>query len=64
LNIIKIGLNKFFIAGDNSLNNEKISDILKDYIDEGYIEVFDIRGPHFSQAYFFEFSFDKIKAKF
>jgi len=36
---------------------------LKDYIDEGYVEVFDIKGQHFIQTYFFEFSFDKIKSK-
>ena len=30
---------KFFIADDNSLNSEKISDILQDYIDEGFVEI-------------------------
>jgi hypothetical protein len=59
----KLGLDKFFIADDNSLNSEKISDVLKDYIDEGYIEILDIREQHFTQKYFFEYSFDKFKSK-
>jgi hypothetical protein len=57
-----LGLNKFYIADDNSLNSEKISDVLQDYIDEGYIEILDIREQHFTQKYFFEFSFDKVKS--
>ena len=59
----KLGLDKFFIADDNSLNSEKISDVLQDYIDEGFIEIFDIRDQHFTQTYFFEFSFDKYKSR-
>ena len=59
----KLGLDKFFIADDNSLNSEKISDVLQDYINEGYIEILDIREQYFTQKYFFEFSFDKYKSK-
>lgn len=59
----KLGLDKFFIADDNSLSSEKISDVIQDYIDEGYIEIFDIREQHFTQKYFFEFSFDKYKSR-
>lgn len=59
----KLGMDKFIIADDNSLNGEKITDILKDYIDEGFIEIFDIREQHFTQKYFFKMSFDKYKSK-
>jgi len=59
----KLGLDKFFIGDDNSLNGEKISDVLQDYIDEGYVEIFDIREQNFTQSYFFEFSFNKYKSK-
>ena len=59
----KLGLDKFFIFDDNSLNSEKISDVLKDYIDEGYVEIFDIREKNFTQYFFFEYSFNKFKSK-
>ena len=59
----KLGLDKFYIADDNTLNSEKVSNVLQDYINEGYIEVFDISDQHFTQKYFFEFSFDKYKSK-
>ena len=59
----KLGMDKFIIADDNSLNGENISDILQDYIEEGFIEIFDIREQHFTQKYFFEMSFDKYKSK-
>jgi hypothetical protein len=59
----KLGLDKFFIGDDNSLNSEKLSDVLQDYIDEGYIEIFDIKEQHFTQTYFFKFTFDKYKSK-
>ena len=59
----KLGLNKFYIADDNSLNSEKLSDVLQDYIDEGYIEILDIREKHYTQKYYFKYSFDKYKSK-
>lgn len=59
----QLGLDKFFIADDNSLNGEKISDVLQDYIDEGFVEIFDIREQNYTQGSFFEYSFDKYKSK-
>ena len=57
----KLGLDKFYIADDNLLNSKKLSDILQDYINEGYIEILDIREKNFTQTYYFEYSFDKYK---
>ena len=34
----KLGLDKFYIADDNSLNSEKLSDVLQDYINEGILK--------------------------
>jgi hypothetical protein len=59
----KLGLDKFFIFDDNSLNSEKISDVLQDYIDEGYVEILDVREKNFTKMYFFASSFDKYKSK-
>ena len=59
----KLGLDKFFIGDDNSLNSEKLSDVLQDYINEGYIEILDIREQNYTQTYFFKFTFDKYKSK-
>ena len=49
----KLGINKFYIGDNNSINDERLSDVLKDYISKGYIEIINIRGKILSQDYFF-----------
>ena len=59
----KKGLDKFYMADDNALNSEKLSDVLQDYIDEGFVEIMDLRGKGFTQKKFFQYSFEKLKSK-
>ena len=59
----KLGINKFYIGDNNSINDERLSDVLKDYISKGYIEIIDIRGKNISQDYFFLYTFDLYKSK-
>ena len=56
-------MDKFYIADDNLLNSKKLSDILQDYINEGYIEILDIREKNFTQTYYFVYPFDRYKYK-
>jgi hypothetical protein len=51
---IKIGVEKFYFADDNDLNDEKISDVLQDYIDKGIVEVIDARGKNLSHVGFYQ----------
>ena len=60
---IKLGIDKFYIGDDNTLNSEKISDVLQDYIKNEYVEILDIRNQNFTQQYFFEYTFDIYKSK-
>ena len=59
----KLKMDKFYIGDDNSFNSEKVSDILKDYIEEGYVEILDIREKNFTQGAFFKYTFDIYKRK-
>ena len=58
-----IGFKKF-IFGDNNLpNKEKLSDIIKDYINNGTADIIDIFGSSISQAEFFQNIYEKYKTK-
>lgn len=45
------------------MNSEKLSDVLQDYIDEGFVEIIDLRGKNFTQKRFFIKSFEAFKSK-
>ncbi len=59
----KIGLDKIYLADDNSLKSEKLSDVLQDYIDEGFVEIMDVRGKGYTQKLFFQNSFKILRPK-
>ena len=49
-----LGVRKF-VFGDNNLpNEEKLSDVLKDYIEKGLVDIIDIRGKPVPQGSFLE----------
>lgn len=48
-----IGVNKFYIGDNNNKDQEKLSDILKDYVLSGLVEVIDITGIRKDQTEFF-----------
>ena len=39
-----MGINKIFIYDNNDKNDEKFDLVLKDYIDNGFVEIIDFRG--------------------
>ena len=40
----KIGVNKIFLYDNNNINGESFDIVLKDYIDQRFVEIIDIRG--------------------
>ena len=58
-----LGIDKFFIGDDNFFNSENLTDVLKDYIDNNYVEILDIREKNFSQKTFFFYSYNLYKSK-
>ena len=58
-----IGFEKIYLGDDNDLKTEKLIDVLKDYINEGFIEIIDIRGKNISQEDFYEFTFKYANLK-
>ena len=45
-----IGVDKIYLYDNNDLNEENFNDVIKDYIDKNYVEIFNWRGiskPHF-----------------
>ncbi len=49
-----LGVNKIFIYDNNDKNDEKFEVVLKDYIDIGFVEIFDYRGIVAAQIGAFE----------
>ncbi len=45
----KIGIKKIFIYDNNDKNGEHFDIILKDFIDDGFVEIVDFRGISFPQ---------------
>ena len=45
----KLGVDKIFLYDNNDKENEHFEEVIKDYIDNGFVEIFDWRGvekPH------------------
>ena len=40
---ISIGFDKFYLGDHNSLDDEPLSNVLKDYIDKGFVDIIDLR---------------------
>ena len=55
---LSIGFEKFYLGDDNFIGSEKLSDVLQDYMDEGIVEILDIRGKNWTQEYFYQYAFD------
>ena len=55
---LSIGFEKFYLADDNSIGSEKLSDVLHDYMKKGIVEILDIRGKNWSQEYYYEYAFN------
>ena len=60
---LKLGVEKFYFADDNSLNGEKVSDVLQDYIDKGIVEVKDLRGQKWKIVEYYEYALVHLRDK-
>ena len=56
-------LDKFVIADNNLPNTEKISDIVKDYIENNIVDVIDIIGKSYDYSEFYEIMYEQYKDK-
>ena len=58
-----LGVGKF-VFGDNSTpKEEKLKDVLQDYIKEGIVDILDIVGNPIAQGTFFGVMYEKYKTK-
>ena len=60
---ISIGFEKFYLGDNNNLDVEPLSDVLKDYIIKGYVDIIDIRGKNVNQTIFYNYAFNLAKDK-
>ena len=58
-----LGVEKFIIGDNNLINTEKFSDILKDFINNGTVDIINIIGNSISQSTFYGNVYDKYKSK-
>ena len=60
---LKLGVEKFIFADNNSPNTEKLSDVIQDYIDKGIVDIIDYIGVDISPAKFFNITCEKYNQK-
>ena len=58
---LKLGFEKIILGDDNLLNSEKLSDTIQDYINQGKVDIIDIREKYLSQMEYFIMSYNKYK---
>lgn len=58
-----LNFNKIFLFDNNDLNGETFDSVIKDYIDDGFVEILNVRGKSNMQIYAFNelYKCDKIK---
>lgn len=60
---LSIGFEKFILGDNNFPNIEKISDVTKDYINNGTLDIIEVFGSSISQPEFYEIIYEKYKRK-
>ena len=58
-----IGVEKFVFGDNNEPNTEKLSDVLKDYIKNGVVDILEIFGSLIGQGEFYGIMYEKYKEK-
>ena len=58
---LSIGVEKFILGDNNLPNTENFSDILKDYVNKGTVDIIDLIGSSIKQAEFFYNMYEKYK---
>ena len=60
---LTIGFEKFIFGDNNFPDEEKLSDVLQDYINKGIVDIIEVYGSSISQSEFFGIIYDKYKTK-
>ena len=60
---MSIGVEKFIFGDNNDPNTEKLSDVLKDYINNGTVDIIDIIGSSIGQSEFYGILYEKYKRR-
>ena len=58
---ISIGFDKFYLGDHNSLDTEPLSNVLKDYIDQGFVDIIDLREQKIKQVDYYNYIFNTKK---
>jgi hypothetical protein len=58
---ISIGFEKFYLGDHNSLDYEPLSNVLKDYIDKGFVDIIDLREQKIKQVDYYNYIFNTKK---
>lgn len=58
---LNIGFEKFIFGDNNFPSDEKISDVIKDYINNGIVDIIEVFGSSMSQGEFFSIIYKKYK---
>ena len=59
----KIGVEKFIIGDNNFLDSEKFTDVIQDYINNGIVDLKNLRGKKIKQGEFFSDMYNEYKKK-
>ena len=60
---LKLGVEKFVFADNNSPNTEKLSEVIQDYVDKGIVDIIDLIGVRTSPSEFFNDTCGKYNQK-
>jgi hypothetical protein len=60
---LSIGTGKFIFGDNNDIGSEKLSDVTKDYIFNGTVDIVDLRGKKIDQQEYYGYAYKKYKNK-
>ena len=60
---LKLGVEKFILGDNNLPNKEKFSDVIQDYIKDGFIDIIELFGSTIGQSELYQMVYDKYKTK-
>ena len=58
---ISIGFDKFYLGDHNSFDTEPLSNVLKDYIDKGFVDIIDLREQKIKLVDYYNYIFNTKK---
>ena len=60
---INLGIEKFYMGDDNPENEENLSDVINDYIQQGIVDLEYIKERNLTHMQFFDYSFRNVKTR-